>query len=251
MTQDEQLELLPVGETLEVQSGVTIERRSFLRMLSVALGLAAIPGIATARFLKLAKEPLTFAEFLTEVIPTAKKLVADTTLAGQDRYLQFLASYAVRVTDVAQPEFRDSGQGAGPGTFIGFNPGGDPFNVLHWKMEPNTIIRPHAHTYGNVVTLGLEGQIRVVNYELVGPRDFAATGTFQVRQTADQQLGPGQINLVNLEKNYIHGFQAGPKGGRGLDITTRIKEKQPTPYLALSANAGKSNTKILEASWTT
>ena len=35
-------------------------------------------------------------------------------------------------------------------------------------MEPGTIIRTHAHTYGNVVTLGLEGSLRVQNFEMYG-----------------------------------------------------------------------------------
>jgi hypothetical protein len=205
--------------------------------------------VATAKLARLGKEQLTFEEFLKEVIPVAKKLVGDTTLAGQDRYLQTLASYAVRVVDVPVPEMRDSGQGAGPGTFIGFNPGGDPFTVLHWRMEPGSRIRSHAHTYGNVVTLGLAGEIRIGNFEMVGEKSFEEKGTFKVRKTRNQLLTPGQINLVSLEHDYIHGFQAGAKGGRGLDITTRVKEKKPTPYLDVSKEALEAEPGIFEASW--
>ena len=150
------------------------------------------------------------------------------------------------------PAMRDSGQGAGPGTFIGANAGGDPFVVLHWRMEPGAIIRPHAHTYGNVLTLSLEGEIRVENFEMVGVRDFDAKGTFKVRKTQSQVLTPGQVNLVNLERGYVHGFQAGARGGRGLDFTTRIREKRATtPYLHFPGKAVEVEPGIYEANWAT
>ncbi len=250
MTRDELIALLPLGEPVEISAGVIIERRCFMTTLALALSAAVIPGVVTAKLARLGNEQLTFEEFLKEVIPVARKLVGDTSIAGQDQYLQTLATYAIRLVDVPVPEMRDSGQGAGPGTFLGFNPGGDPFTVLHWRMEPGSVIRTHAHTYGNVVTLGLAGQIKIVNFEMVGVRDFAAKGTFKVRQTQAQLLSPGDVNLVNLECNYIHGFQAGSKGGRGLDITTRIREKKPTPYLNLAKKADGAKQKIYEASWT-
>jgi hypothetical protein len=196
-----------------------------------------------------AEERLTYEQFLNEVIPVAKRLVADTSLAGQQRYLVALASYAVRLAEVPMPPMRDSGQGAGAGTFIGSNPGGDPFIVLHWRMEPGSIIKPHAHTYGNVLTLALEGEVRVENFEMLGTRDFDAKGAFKVRRTQSQLLTPGQINLVNLERDYIHGFRAGARGGRGLDFTTRIKEKRAiTPYLKLHAAVDPAS-EIYEANW--
>jgi hypothetical protein len=121
--------------------------------------------------------------------------------------------------------------------------------VLHWRMEPGSIIRPHPHTYGNVMTLGLEGEVRVENLEMVGVRDFATKGTFKVRKTQSQVLTPGQVNLVNLERGYIHGFQASAHGGRGLDITTRIREKRETPYLNLGKKPVELEPGIFEASW--
>ncbi len=247
---EREFEDLDLGETAEVEPGVVVERRSFLKLAAAALATVAAPGSALAQ-MQDRQSDLDFEEFLEHVIPVAKELVSDTSSTGQDRYLLTLASFAVRMTDVPLPqEWRDSNQGTGPGTWIGFNPGGDPFIVLHWRMAPGTVIRTHAHTYGNVCTLGLEGSIRVRNYEMVGRRNFDVTGTFRVRQTQDQILTPGRINLVPLEHDYIHGFVAGPEGGRGLDITTRIRERRPTPYLDLAApvDAGQQ---IYEARWTT
>jgi hypothetical protein len=242
---------LEIGETAQVFPGVVVERRCLLKWVALAVGALSIPGVTTAH-LAGSDERWTYEEFLREVVPIAKKLVSDTSLAGQQRYLLTLASYAVRLADAPVPAMRDSGQGAGPGTFIGAIPGGDPFIVLHWRMEPATIIRPHAHTYGNVLTLALEGEVRVENFEMVGVRDFDAKGTFKARKTQSQILAPGQVNLVNLERDYIHGFQAGARGGRGLDITTRIKDRrETTPYLNLSKKPVEIEPGIYEASWAT
>jgi len=101
-------------------------------------------------------------------------------------------------------------------------------------MDPGTRVEAHAHTYGNVCTIGLEGQAVVSNFEMVGPRDFDVASVFRVKRTAHQHLRRGSVNLVNLEKDYVHGTVAGPEGARGLDITTRIKPRRPgVPYLRL------------------
>jgi hypothetical protein len=251
MEQEATIFELEIGETAEVSPGVVVERRCFLKSVAIAFGALSIPGVATGHLAR-SDERLTYEEFLREVVPIAKKLVSDTSLTGQQRYLLSLASYAVRLADVPVPAMRDSGQGAGRGTFIGAIPGGDPFIVLHWRMEPGSIIRPHAHTYGNVLTLAVEGEIRVENFEMVGARDFDAKGTFQARKTQSQILTPGQVNLVNLERDYIHGFQASARGGRGLDITTRIKERrETTPYLNLSKKPIEIEPGVYEASWAT
>lgn len=242
-------EEIEIGETAEISPGVLVERRCFMKTIALAFSSIAIPGVATAQLAKTSDARLSYEEFLKEVIPVARKLVGDTSLAGQHRYLLTLASYAVRMADVPVPPMRDRGQGAGAGTFIGANPGGDPFVVLHWRMEPGSVIRPHPHTYGNVMTLGLEGDVGVENFEIIGARDFAAKGTFKVRKTHSQVLTPGQVNLVNLERDYIHGFQAGTRGGRGLDITTRIREKRETPYLNLGKKPVELEPGIYEASW--
>ena len=243
------IEALPNGESFEAAPGVIVERRSFLKLATLALAAIAAPGTALSRMRDRTDE-LTFQEFLEQVIPVARELVQNSSALGQDRYLLTLASYAVRLIDVPVPEeWRDSKQSTGPGTWIGFNPGGDPFTVLHWRMEPGTTIRTHAHSYGNVCTLGIEGSLRVRNYEMLGERDFDAKGTFKVRETQDQIVIPGRVNLVPLEHDYIHGFVAGPDGARGLDITTRLKERRPTPYLDLAAEPLDPDLKIYEASW--
>ncbi|MDA0707931.1 MAG: hypothetical protein O2963_02495 [Proteobacteria bacterium] len=196
---------------------------------------------------------ISFNQFLNQANPLAKKLIGDTSVGGQDQYLHSLASLASRMDNVPDPaSWNDSTQSDKPGTYIGFTPGGESFTILHWRMEPHTRIRLHRHDYGNVVTLGLSGDTRVENYEIVSSnQDYIPGNTIQVRKTVDQQLNAGSINLVSLERNYIHGFTAGPDGARGLDITTRIRPKpaHSTPYLTVGKNALDEFKRIYEAEW--
>ena len=198
-------------------------------------------------------DTFSYEQFLSLANPLAKSLVGDTSTEGQDQYLHSLAAIAARIKTVPEPvAWNDSTQSFKPGTDIGFTPGGDGFTVLHWRMAPNTQIRLHRHDYGNVVTIGLGGDARVENYEIAdNDQDYIPGKSFRVRKTVDQQLTPGNINLVSLDRNYIHGFTAGPDGAHGLDITTRIRPKPDhgTPYLSVSSNAADEARQIYEAEW--
>ncbi|MFN0207563.1 MAG: hypothetical protein ACKVS6_14750 [Planctomycetota bacterium] len=186
-----------------------------------------------------------YEDFLKDAVPAAKQLVGDTSRAGQDRYLHTIAALACLLLDVPAPKMTDKGNG----TAIGANPSEAPFVVLHWKMEPGSVITPHPHIYGNVVTICLEGEVRVSNYEVMGEPDYNKKGTFQVRKTVDQWLSPGHTNLVNLDKNYIHGFEAGRSGARGLDITTKIRERVPSPSMDVAKIPRDASRSIFDASW--
>ena len=217
----------------KVAPGLWVSRRSFVAWCGAGIATNAFISASTAYA---DDAPHGFDAFLEAANATAERLVKDQSAVGQDRYLRTISAHASGLRDVPIPDkWIDSGQSDGPGTFMGFNPGGVGFGVLHWRMEPGTRILPHAHTYGNVVTVGLEGLIRVRNYEVVGQRDYRSDSDFVVRNTIDQLLTPGTTNLVSLERDYIHGFDAGNEGARGLDITTRLLPKPDfgVPYLSL------------------
>jgi hypothetical protein len=246
MSMHEPSESLPLHESHSPAPGLVVERRCFMASAAAAFAAAGLPAFAGARALDPRVDVLDLGQFLAQVVPLARALVADTSFAGQARYLHTLAAHAVLLGDVAQPERRENGKGK----FIGANDGGDddPFVVLHWRMEPGTEIGAHPHIYGNVVTLGLEGEVRVSNYEIVGARDFDTKEGFVIRRTVDQWLTRGAVNLVNLERSYVHGFVAGAAGARGLDITTRIREKRPTPTLAIGKALDPARSEF-EARW--
>lgn len=245
---------LPLGREVRIEPGLFAERRCFLATTARALVAAGFLPNRTYAALA-AGDRLSFDEFLAEVLPAARRLVADTSTAGQDTYLKTLGEHAVKLTDVAAPSWNDSAQSLGPGTFIGVNrgPNGaatEPFVALHWRMEPGTRIEAHAHTHGNVCTLGLEGEVMVTNFEMQGARDFDVATPFIARRTITQRVGRGDVNLVSLDRNYVHGTIAGPKGGRGLDITTRIKPRRPgVPYLRLERRV-EGSAELFNAVWT-
>jgi len=238
---------LPLNESCATALGVRVERRCFFAVSAAAIAAAVAPVGAFARRTRESRAPLTYDEFLAEAVPMAKKLVGDTTLFGQDQYLLTLAACALRVPKIAKPELRPTGKG----TAIGGNdtPDGCPFTVLHWTMDPGTKIGIHPHIYGNVVTLGLEGEALIQNFETVEPRDYESKKSFKVRRTVEQLLLPGHVNVVNLDRNYMHGFTAGPAGVRFVDITTRIREKRPTPNLELAGKPLDPLGTLFEASW--
>jgi hypothetical protein len=222
-----------LGELVPTDEGVTVERRSFLGLAAAGFLAPRSPRMVLPRE---GQEPhLTLEEFLEEVLPVARELKSALGARPQrsleDRYLHALAAHACRLGDVAPPELRPSSQGKG--VSIGASWAGDPFVVLHWRMAPEATIRLHAHTYGNVCTVGLEGEAHVRNFETVDPLDVTEEGPVMVRRTTEQHLDVHGINLVPLSHGFCHGFSAGPAGARGLDITTRLAERKPTPYLVL------------------
>jgi hypothetical protein len=232
---------------------IPFARRSFLA-LSAAFAAAATSAASPSRredVQKPSRGALTFDGFLALANPLAAELVGDASREGQDRYLLALAALVVRLDDVPVPELRENSRGTKPATFIGANDGGLAFTVLHWRLEPGAVIRPHAHTYGNVVTLVLEGDVRITNYEQVGTRDFDAQDPIRVRRTCDQFVERGGTNLVSLERNYVHGFVAGPNGARGLDVTTRLLSKRASPVLVVEPEPVDAAAGIHAARWTT
>lgn len=225
-----------------------MDRRSFLRRTSVPTA-SLLMAPALAPFALAARSPpaalhgarddaaLDFTDFLelarSTVGELAAELLADRSPAAESRYLHALAACAVRLRDAPVPELRDTT--ADPATtartWLGANEGDVPFTLLHWKLDPGAIIRPHAHTYGNVVTLCLEGEVRVENWEAVEAPLFDSPAPIVARRVVVQQLLPGAVNLVPLHRGYVHGFVAGPSGARGLDLTTRIAPKRWNPLL--------------------
>jgi len=192
---------------------------------------------------------LDLEDFLREAVPMARDLVGDTSRAGQERYLHSLAGLAALLGEVPVPEMRETTtKGATARTFIGENECDAPFVVLHWRMEPGARIGAHPHTYGNVVTLLLEGEVRIENHEMVGAPDFDTKEPFQVRRVNDHVLLPGDLNLVSLAHGYVHGFFAGAQGARGLDLTTRIFPKRSTPTLEVGALADEAR-RLWTARW--
>lgn len=231
-----------------------VHRRTFVRCAALALGGAAFASRGTARPEDGEPEALSagsYDRFLRDAMALTKASFDPTSRASEDHYLLALAALAVRLDGLDEPAMRRVNAEGQPGHWIGANAAPDdcPFVVLHWRLEPGGVVRPHPHTYGNVVTLGLEGEVRIANHETVEAPDYAERGTFLVRRTIDQVLRPRDINLVPLCHGFIHGFVAGPQGARGLDITTRVKDKLPNYGVDIAATQSDAGAALYEARW--
>src|SRR4030095_9212720 len=93
-------EELEIGEKAEISPGGLVERRCFLKTMALAFSSIPLPGVAAAQLARTSDPRLSYEEFLKEVIPVAKRLVSDTSLVGQHRYLLTLASCAVRLAEL-------------------------------------------------------------------------------------------------------------------------------------------------------
>lgn len=221
-----------------------LDRRSFLSLGS-AFAVAPFGGALFARGARSGGSEIDVGTFAKEAAALKERLAGDVSARGQDVYLHALASLAARLGDV--PEVERNAQSAGYG--IGAHPAGEGFAILDWKLAPNAEISPHPHRYGNVVTLLLEGEARVRNYETAAATDYETKEPFLVRRTHEQVLTPRGINLVSLARDYVHGFVAGPNGARALDLTTRIAPRVPTPTLVIDATPKDAARLLFEARW--
>ena len=147
--------------------------------------------------------------FVAEAQPIARKLVADSSRAGQDAYLYQLAALAVRLRDVPARKlftFR-------PGVQLAPAYRGVPFFVIEWRLDAGARLPPHDHPSYSVCTVLLDGEAEVEHYEP------AADGA-HVRKTRASLLQPGNVDTLSAWRDNIHGFVAGPRGAHGLDVTT-------------------------------
>ena len=84
---------------------------------------------------------------------------------------------------------------------------------------------------------------------MVGSADFDRVAPFPVRRVHEQILRAGEINFVPLAHGYVHRFVAGPSGARGLDITTRIRERRPNSTLDISPTPLDATRGLYEGTW--
>ena len=161
-------------------------------------------------------------EFLEQCVPVAARLHRDASRSGQDAYLYWLASMVVRLRTREMPRAKLGRFGAfEPPVNFGVSFRGQPFFIVEWWLEPGAKLPPHCHPNASVCTLGIEGEARIRNFEIVGDAPgFSSRRTFKVRETHDEVIAPGRLNTLSAFRDNIHTFQAGKRGARGIDIST-------------------------------
>jgi hypothetical protein len=117
-------------------------------------------------------------------------------------------------------------------------------------MEPGATLPPHCHPNASVCTVGIEGEARVRNFEIVGSApEFTSKQSFQVRETRGEIISPGRINTLSSSRDNIHTFQAGKDGARGIDISTYHAKDMGFSFLNISDRPMDAEKRTYEASW--
>jgi len=190
-------------------------------------------------------------DFLKQCVPVAEDLHRDSSKSGQDAYLYWVASMVARLRLKEAPRAKLGRFGTlDPPVHFGRSFRGKPFFIVEWWLEPGAVLPPHCHPNASVCTLGIEGEARIRNFEIVGDApDFSSKQTFQVRETHNEIIAPGRLNTLSALRDNIHTFQAGKQGARGIDISTYHGPDVGFSFLDISDRARDAERRIYEAAW--
>lgn len=237
--------------TDEVADGVFETRRSMLLLPFAAAALMLTSGSSAKAQTMASQGKLGWDEFLKQSVPTAIELHKDSSAAGQDAYLFWLASMSSRLDIASMPKGKlgsfanlDPPVEAGPAYF------GKPFFIIEWRMAPNAYLPPHNHPNGSVCTVCTDGDARIRNFQPEGATpEFASKDTFRVRETHDELLTAGRINNLSAVRDNIHTFKAGKKGARGFDISTYHGKDAGFSFLEIGNKPLQMDERTFEAYW--
>lgn len=246
---------------IEVSGGVIVERRRWLWLPAVAAAAlvsgkslaqdAAKKPEATSNSLPAPAGQLDWNEFLKQSVPAAAELHRDSTARGQEAYLHLLAMMASRLKLETIPAAKVGRfEKLDPAVYFGPSHRGTPFFIIEWRMEPGAILPPHCHPNASVCTLGIEGEARIRNFQLLGEApEFSSPKPFRVRETHNEIIAPGRINTLSSARDNIHTFQAGKSGARGMDISTYHGPNIGFSFLELESKPLDTEQRVFEASW--
>jgi hypothetical protein len=194
---------------------------------------------------------LDWAAFLKQCEPVARELHKDSSAAGQDAYLLWVASNLARARASDIPRAKVGRFGAlEPAIRFGVSYRGKPFFIVEWQLEPGAFLPPHCHPNASVCTLGIEGEARIRNFEIHGDApEFTSRKSFLVRETHNEIIAPGRINTLSAKRDNIHTFQAGKNGARGIDISTYHGPDVGFSFLELATTPREPERRIFEAAW--
>jgi hypothetical protein len=195
--------------------------------------------------------PLDWESFLKQCLPVASELHKDSSASGQEAYLHWLASMIARARAAEIPKAKLGRFGKlQPAVSFGVSYRGTPFFIVEWKLEPWAILPPHCHPNASVCTVGLEGEARIRNFEIVGQApEFSSRQSFLVRETHNEIIAQGRTNTLSSLRDNIHTFQAGPGGARGIDITSLHGPDVGFSFLDIGVKPKEPEGRTYEASW--
>jgi hypothetical protein len=247
---DPDFEFIDERPASEVGRGVTLARRSVL-WLSVA-GVSALLTGRSAR----AQDPapradvghgdLTFPQFLREVFPLAREQVRGGG-QGEDTYMMAVAGAITRLADAS------GGVREAMRAFRREHPAdGERFPIMATVMhlKPGGGFEHHDHRDYNGIILGLSGEVRIRNYDILGDDPMPPNGTtFRIRETRDDLILPGRFSMLSRRAENVHQLVAGPDGARVLDVFTFYAKGAGSHWLTVDAKPRDAARRIHDAAW--
>jgi hypothetical protein len=209
------------------------------------------PG--TGKSVKGLDKPIDYSweDFISQGVPELQKLYKNSSNTGQDAYLYSLAHWAagLRLETIPRAKLFRFAELNPPVRFgVGYR--GVPFIVVEWWLEPGAFLPPHNHPNYSVCTLGIEGEARIRNFQIVGSAPaFTSKDIFQVRETHNELMSAGRINSLAPGRDNIHTFQAGKAGARGIDFGTLYGEDIGFSFLNIEEKPRDAEARIYEATW--
>src|SRR5207237_47906 len=146
--------------------------------------------------------PITFDAFVAQVGAMAKRLIAEAA-PEEENYLQQVAALTGQIDRVPDATM---GEPYKEVMRTGMNYRGSGIVVIQWSMEAGLTYPAHNHPHYNGVTMGLEGECRIRNFDIVGNApDLDSKKAFEVRETQNQLLTPGRVtSIMSTNRDNIH-----------------------------------------------
>lgn len=205
-----------------------MRRRQFLGLSAMALA-CGLPRASRA------SGQLAWVDFTSQIEREVSAALTDRELPV-DSYLFRLASLAVRLQDAPNTPLVPFG-GLEPPARFGVSHAGKALAIIQWRLDPGCALPPHDHPGYSVCTICLEGEARLRNFEVFdGEIETAGPDRLYLRRTHDELLTAGRVNTLAPGRDNIHCFEAGPRGARGLDITTLHRQDREFSYLRVDWN---------------
>lgn len=233
----------------EIADGVLLERRRVLLASAAVTGTLLLGGAARATpGVRNGPDDLGLEELLARALPLSRKMVGDGT-ANEQAYLFEVAALVARLADKKQAPrptmkaFRKQHQDPAEARF--------PLAVVQLRLKPGGRLPHHDHRNYNGIIVGVEGSVRIRNFDVVGANAVPPEGTtFQIRETQDTLVTPGQYSMLSRRRNNIHDLRAGPEGACVLDVFTFFDAKARSYWMEVDEEKPRDpEARIYDAAW--
>ena len=217
-----------------------IERRAFLKLPAFA-AVGTLAGIREEF-----EGPVTFDAFVSQVGAMAKSLIAEAA-PEEENYLQQVAALAGQIDRVPDATMGQPYKGV---IRSGMNYRGSGIVVVQWSMEAGLTYPAHNHPHYNAITMGLEGECRIRNFDIVGDApELDSKKAFAVRETQNQLLTPGRVtSIMATNRDNIHTFRTESKRARGIDVMTLVGKHIGFAFVAIDEKS-RNGQGICQARW--